>query len=185
VEKQCNSCFEIKPAKEFYVEKYSANGLLGHCISCDKKRQDAFRAKRRKPLIRKDPEIIKENRRKIKARYKKSIKGKLANTLAQHRRKATLKSVESKNYTPTQVSARFTEFDNQCVYCGSKEKITIDHFIPISKFGADKIENIVPACIKCNSSKNNKSPEDWFRSKTFFEIEKWQFLIKKLYGPGL
>jgi hypothetical protein len=168
-EKQCNTCLEWKSAKEFYVEKYSANGLHGHCIACDKKRQDIYRAKRRKPILRKDPELIKQNRRKIKARYKKSIKGKLANTLAQHRREATLKRVESKNYTPTHVLARFAEFENQCVYCGNKEKISIDHFIPISKFGADKIENIVPACIKCNSSKNNRNPETWFRSQAFFQ----------------
>jgi 5-methylcytosine-specific restriction endonuclease McrA len=179
-EKQCNTCLEFKPVKEFYVEKYSANGLLGHCISCDKKRQDSYRSKHRKPILRKDPELIKENRRKIKARYKKSIKGKLANTLAHHRRKAILKAVESKNYTPTEVLAQFAKFGNQCVYCGSNHKITIDHFIPISKFGADKIENIVPACTKCNSSKNNKSPEIWFKSQPFFSLEKWQFLIDNL-----
>lgn len=179
-EKRCNICFEVKPSKQFYFEKYSAGGLLGHCISCDKKRQEIYRAKRRKPIVRKDPEVIKVNRRKIKARYKKTVKGKIANTLALHRRKAILKAVESENYTPTQVLNRFAEFGNKCAYCGYIGKITIDHFIPISKSGADKIENIVPACVKCNSSKNNKNPETWFKSQPFFSLEKWEILTMKL-----
>lgn len=178
--KRCVVCLEWKITNEFYVEKYSANGLLGHCISCDKKRQKSYRAKHRKLKVPKNPELTKQKIRETKKRYKKSVKGKLAGTLAHHRRKANLMKVESQNYTPTQLLVRFAEFNNQCAYCGSNEKIIIDHFIPISKLGADKIENIVTACIKCNSSKNNKNPKLWFELQIFFSSEKWQSLIKKI-----
>jgi 5-methylcytosine-specific restriction endonuclease McrA len=178
--KQCNVCGELKITQSFYQVKYSADGLLGHCKSCDKQRQRDSRTKRRKPKVLKDPELIKENRRLIKKRYKKSVKGKLANTLAQHRRKAKMMMIKLKIYSPTQLLTRFAEFGNECVYCESKERISIDHFIPVSKFGADCLENIVPACVRCNSSKNNRDPQLWFKSQTFYSDEKWQILTEKV-----
>lgn len=48
-----------------------------------------------------------------------------------------------------------------CEYCGSEENITVDHVVPISKGGAHSIENIVPACQPCNSSKGAKPLEEW------------------------
>ena len=36
------------------------------------------------------------------------------------------------------------------------EYLSKDHIIPISKGGNNTRENIVPACITCNSSKGNK-----------------------------
>lgn len=184
-EKKCSVCKNIKSVQEFYTEKYSLDKLRSHCISCDLERQQKYRFKHRKPRVLKDPELIRQNRRKIKNRYKKSVKGKLANTIAFHRRKANLKAVESQNYTPTQVLERFAKFGNKCVYCGRKEKVSIDHFIPVSKGGADKIENIVPACIFCNSSKNNKLPEFWFKSRNYFSEEKWQDLLQILQIPNI
>ncbi len=179
MEKQCCVCGQWRSSNSFYPAKYSADGLAGHCKVCDKERQKHSREMRRKPKIPKDPETIRENRRKAKSRYKKSTKGKLANTKAQHRRRAAMLQAEFKRYTPSQILSRFAEFQNQCVYCGNDATLTIDHFFPITKFGADSLENIVPACAKCNSSKNNKDPEMWFKSRTFFSNEKWQILIDK------
>lgn len=179
-EKKCSVCKEIKSIKEFYPEKYSLDKLKSNCITCNLEGQKKYRLIHSKPRVLKDPEVIKENRRIIKRRYKKSKKGKLANTIAIHRRKAHLKSVEAKNYTPTQILERFSKFDNKCVYCGSTSRISIDHFKPISKRGADKIENIVPACRFCNSSKNNKDPEEWFRTTKFYSEEKWNKILEKL-----
>jgi len=52
-----------------------------------------------------------------------------------------------------------------CHYCGEKvERITKDHIVPLSKDGADKSWNIVPACFPCNSAKANNWPTcDCFR----------------------
>jgi hypothetical protein len=41
--------------------------------------------------------------------------------------------------------------DNLCVYCGD-EADTVDHVIPINKGGTDHPENLVAACLKCNSA---------------------------------
>ena len=49
-------------------------------------------------------------------------------------------------------------FNFRCAYCGSDIKMrpTQDHVIPISKGGTHTIDNIVPACQSCNSSKKDQ-----------------------------
>ena len=42
-----------------------------------------------------------------------------------------------------------------CAYCQSKEQLTIDHVIPVSRGGKSSFENCVCACMACNSKKNN------------------------------
>jgi len=47
-----------------------------------------------------------------------------------------------------------------CQYCGkNSQPMTIDHVIPKSYGGRDTWENLVCACIKCNSKKGNRTPE--------------------------
>ena len=41
--------------------------------------------------------------------------------------------------------------DNLCVYCGD-EAYTVDHVIPVENGGTDHRENLVAACLRCNSS---------------------------------
>jgi hypothetical protein len=41
--------------------------------------------------------------------------------------------------------------DNLCVYCGD-EAYSVDHVIPIENGGTDHPENLVAACLRCNSA---------------------------------
>ncbi len=50
--------------------------------------------------------------------------------------------------------------NNRCLYCGSREKLTIDHVIPKSRGGADSWENLVSACTGCNHRKGNRTPRE-------------------------
>lgn len=57
-------------------------------------------------------------------------------------------------------------FDKKCPYCDSllftghiRNKIQIDHFIPVSKGGQHVPWNILPVCQKCNSKKLAKKPQ--------------------------
>jgi CRISPR/Cas system Type II protein with McrA/HNH and RuvC-like nuclease domain len=48
----------------------------------------------------------------------------------------------------------------QCVYCGSKRELTLDHVIPKSKGGGNNWENLVTSCSKCNVKKADRTPEE-------------------------
>lgn len=69
----------------------------------------------------------------------------------------------------------FNKYNGHCAYCGcqiSRDKFHIDHIVPIRRGtkdyqlknnirGTNEIENYNPACISCNSSKNELSIEAW------------------------
>ena len=46
--------------------------------------------------------------------------------------------------------------DSVCVFCSVKSDLQIDHIIPISKGGLNKIDNIKILCRKCKTKKTNK-----------------------------
>lgn len=54
----------------------------------------------------------------------------------------------------------FKRDSHSCVYCGSKDALTIDHVVPRSNGGRDAWENLVTACQKCNSRKGSMTPEE-------------------------
>lgn len=55
----------------------------------------------------------------------------------------------------------FKIYNSACFYCGSLNKITIDHIVPISRGGTHSIGNLVAACAFCNGSKHNKLLVEW------------------------
>jgi 5-methylcytosine-specific restriction endonuclease McrA len=49
-----------------------------------------------------------------------------------------------------------------CQYCGCKpgsSELTVDHVLPRSQGGTSTFENCVLSCIKCNTRKANRTPE--------------------------
>jgi 5-methylcytosine-specific restriction endonuclease McrA len=48
----------------------------------------------------------------------------------------------------------------RCQYCGSRDKLTVDHVIPKSRGGRDTWENLVAACTPCNNKKGSRTPDE-------------------------
>ena len=46
-----------------------------------------------------------------------------------------------------------------CAYCGTTAG-TVDHVLPRSRGGGDTWENLVACCLRCNSLKGNRTPEE-------------------------
>lgn len=53
----------------------------------------------------------------------------------------------------------FKRDGNRCVYCGSRDNLTIDHVKPKSQGGRDSWDNLVAACQRCNAKKGSMTPE--------------------------
>ncbi len=47
-----------------------------------------------------------------------------------------------------------------CQYCGSRQRLTIDHVQPRSRGGKDTWENLATACVPCNNRKGNRTPKE-------------------------
>ncbi|WP_457630207.1 HNH endonuclease [Oceanithermus sp.] len=48
-----------------------------------------------------------------------------------------------------------------CQYCGRRGRVlTIDHVVPRSRGGQDTWENLVTACLECNTRKGDRTPEE-------------------------
>jgi 5-methylcytosine-specific restriction endonuclease McrA len=47
-----------------------------------------------------------------------------------------------------------------CVYCGSRDSLTLDHVIPRSRGGRDSWDNLVTACQRCNTEKGDCTPQE-------------------------
>lgn len=46
----------------------------------------------------------------------------------------------------------------KCVSCGEKNRLTVDHIIPVVAGGGDDFSNLQTLCVWCNSSKGGRKP---------------------------
>lgn len=60
--------------------------------------------------------------------------------------------------------AVLAKYDARCAYCGKPlniKTLTTDHILPASRGGKYVLENLNPACHRCNLAKANYTPEEW------------------------
>ena len=55
-----------------------------------------------------------------------------------------------------------------CNYCGSTERLALDHIFPQKFGGLDDAENLIFACRSCNSSKGKKDLMEWMNFRGQF-----------------
>ena len=54
---------------------------------------------------------------------------------------------------------RLFKRDNyECVYCGGKKNLTVDHIQPKSRGGENTWQNLITCCGTCNRAKGDKTP---------------------------
>jgi 5-methylcytosine-specific restriction endonuclease McrA len=58
------------------------------------------------------------------------------------------------------------KFNRKCVYCGAENvPLEIEHIIPKSNGGSNRVSNLAIACNPCNQKKGNKSIEEFLKKK--------------------
>ena len=57
------------------------------------------------------------------------------------------------------------EKPNECIYCGVKGDLTVEHILPQCCGGPDITDNAIRVCKKCNSSKGGKRLYEWIGIK--------------------
>lgn len=55
--------------------------------------------------------------------------------------------------SPALSRAVFDRDRRTCQHCGSSARLTVDHIIPVSKGGADDMDNLQTLCLSCNARK--------------------------------
>jgi hypothetical protein len=51
--------------------------------------------------------------------------------------------------------------EGKCVACGSQTELQVDHIMPHSRGGSDKVENLQMLCKRCNLEKRDKTMMEW------------------------
>jgi len=69
---------------------------------------------------------------------------------------------QKKDYVPFTRANIYARDRHRCQYCGTQlpsEELTFDHVIPQAQGGRRTWDNIVTACVPCNASKADRTPE--------------------------
>lgn len=189
--KRCSRCEAEKPLADFPAGKRGA-----WCIDClraygreyiktnRQKRADYYQQNRER-IIARVRQYEKENREKVNARKAVYWSGRADARRERGRRyyienkeksidrclqrRARKRATERAPYSRTEILARDGGI---CYLCGraiAKGQLALDHVIPLSRGGADTPDNIRAAHRSCNSSKHDKTPDEYFRWRALVE----------------
>jgi 5-methylcytosine-specific restriction endonuclease McrA len=168
--KKCSECHQVKSTDAFYKCKSSHDGVQSHCKDCTRDIHHAYARLHREELRDASRAYREKNKDKVRAyqRTENSKRLKRATRMRWQKQNPEKNALHTRNYQARKKGAigRYTllewrdlcaRFNHQCLRCGATTKLTADHIIPISKGGANTIDNIQPLCMSCNASKGAQS----------------------------
>ncbi len=174
--KKCGRCKEVKPLTAFGRDKGRKDGLVSRCKDCCKSSRAKYRAENREKVMashakwaQSNPEKVKARGAKYRAENPEKVKASKAKWRAEnpekmkgynHSRRARKQNAPG-TFTAEQLKARFDYHGNRCVYCLCEGSMTLEHQIPLARGGSNWPSNLVPACGKCNYTKNDKTPSEF------------------------
>jgi superfamily II DNA helicase RecQ len=125
----------------------------------------------------------KERSYKYNKEYKKNNRPRL-NALNQKRR--AIKKQLPHTLTLIQWGQIKNKFNNSCAYCGKELPLAQEHFLALSKGGEYTVNNIIPSCKICNSSKFNNDFFQWYPKYKYYSKKRECFILKFLnYKDGI
>jgi 5-methylcytosine-specific restriction endonuclease McrA len=171
----CTKCLQEKPLSEFLI--FQRDGRMTRCRDClnaktrayhqtnrerlntlRQARYEANRAeenRRKREWMRAHPEKIRVYNKRYAAKDPDRLRANVAN--ANHRRRAQGGGVSAWQWRGIRA-----EYGGRCAYCAIKPPhLQQEHVEPLVLGGAHEPENVVPACARCNASKNSRSLLVW------------------------
>ena len=153
----CIRCHESKPLSEYYAHPGTTLRVLGKCKECCK----AYQKERRitHPEGMKAIDRKKYMKRRVAHMAKSSEYQKWYFSLPANREKRSEYGQKRRarlydnGHVPYSRLAVFSKYP-ACLACWSTSHLSIDHVVPVSLGGPDKIENLQVLCRSCNSSKH-------------------------------
>jgi len=198
--KACTKCGENKPLSEYYSSKKNSKTKGDYvyyhptCKECDIKKSSKWlkdNNERHNELCKKYYKENAHNRRQnIKnSERKRRANGKYVDWQRNNKDKIKKYREDRREKKHTFTINKWKEclefFGNSCAYCGMSEEEHKDkynqvlHKEHVDHNGSNGIDNCVPSCKICNSSKHTSEMEEWYSSKSFFskrrlnKIHKW------------
>lgn len=169
--KRCFACGVYLPAnsEHFHRTNDKKDGLTGRCKACTKvhsrQRYEAHKDKVQRTILnwnRSHPDKVRTASIKWREAHPEKVR-------EASQRRAARKNNLPATLTEGQWKACLEYFHNCCAYCGAQQSLwhTIEkeHFRPLTSGGGYTVDNIIPACKSCNSSKCDLDPREWINSR--------------------
>ena len=150
-------------------EKARARGKRWRAANLDHERERArlyareWRSRNREHVNAYAQSLRERDRERIQARDRRRAQTegrKISRQAGHHTRKARQRGAPGK-HTAAEWRARLAQFGGRCAWCGADGKMTCDHLRPLARGGSNLIDNVVPACMRCNASKSHADPGAW------------------------
>jgi 5-methylcytosine-specific restriction endonuclease McrA len=175
--KTCSMCNQEKELTNFSPRSKGKYGVAAKCKPCNAAASSQYRASnperyrklKREARLRNPQKMREENAARYrknpeaeKARYKKYYETHKHEIVENGRRRRTrLLAAPTFKVTSREWNRLCSRYRNCCAYCGDKTRLTMDHVVPLIRGGYHGIGNLLPACPRCNSSKNKKFIVEW------------------------
>lgn len=184
--KWCKACGTWKDVKEFSKNKRALCGLQGYCKSCSKvrvvERRTKIKAEGGNP-VKKGPKTCpkcgvdyERGEESFSKRFHNSdglrshckscdrahyAKNTLRRAVHNANRRSRMHHNDDNRLDVDEVEAKFKEMGDTCVFCGTDQKVGLDHDIPFAQGGLNVLNNVQPCCHTCNSSKQDKTSDEY------------------------
>lgn len=161
--REYDKCRLNKPERLARNREYTKRPEVRAVMRDSQRRWREANAERLAPLVRVQ---VREWRETHRERYNERMreyrraKPELNRATAQ-RRRARKQNAEGA-FTSTEWRTLCERYGRRCLACkrpGSECNLTVDHVIPLSKGGNNRIENIQPLCGPCNATKGTKTTD--------------------------
>ena len=188
--KACSKCGTEKSLEDFPPRKTSRDGRHGWCRPCyrlyyggamqrwreanrsqDRENQRRWRQEnldaalaREQRSREKHREALRERDRRRRLENPERIRENYRRWRESHREQELIRQATRRALTSNDPELKALVADLltlACAYCGATDNITVDHVIPLSKGGKHEANNLAPACLPCNSSKNDRLLSEW------------------------